>query len=352
MGSNDSNSTQQPPPSALKIVFAGTPEFSAVILESLIEAGYRPQAVYCQPDRRLGRGKKLQFGAVKKLAVEQALSVQQPLKFDQSQNDQGQTAAQIMADYQPDLLIVVAYGLILPQEILDIPRFGCVNIHASLLPRWRGAAPIQRAIQSGDQQTGITIMQMDRGLDTGNILLKKTCLIEAQDTASDLHDRLAELGCQSILEFLSDFSSCQGSPRFPGEIQPTEGVSYAHKLEKAEAAIDWSMAAKDIEQQIRAFNPWPVCFTYVGQQRLRIWSAQVISKQQLTGEGIEVTDSMPVGKLLKVDKTGLVIVCGDAEALSITELQADGSRRMSVAEFLNAKSQWFETLPTLSSKKS
>ncbi|MDQ7049287.1 MAG: methionyl-tRNA formyltransferase [Enterobacterales bacterium] len=317
-----------------------------------MEAGYRPEAVYCQPDRRVGRGKKLQFGAVKKLAVEQGLPVQQPIKFDRSQNDQGQTATQIMADYQPDLLIVVAYGLILPQEILDLPRFGCVNIHASLLPRWRGAAPIQRAIQSGDKQTGITIMQMDRGLDTGNMLLKKTCSIESQDTASDLHDRLAELGCQSILEFLRDFSSAKGSPRFPGEIQPTKGVTYAHKLEKAAAVIDWSMNARAIDQQIRAFNPWPVSFSYVGQERLRIWSASVICKQQLISDGIQVADLTPFGQIIRVDKAGLVVLCGDPDALLITELQVDGSRRMSVAEFLNAKSQWFEPLPTLSAKPS
>jgi len=355
MGFNDSNpnrdSSNVREQSALKILFAGTPEFSAVILQSLIKEGYRPEAVYCQPDRRVGRGKKIQYGEVKKLALEQDLVVEQPLKFDQSLDEQGRTAAQIMADYQPDLLIVVAYGLILPQEILSLPRFGCVNIHASLLPRWRGAAPIQRAIQSGDEQTGICIMQMDRGLDTGNMLLKKSCPILAKDNAANLHDRLAALGSQAILEFLIDFSTARGSSRFPGEVQPTEGVTYAHKLEKAAAIIDWGMTATEIDRQIRAFNPWPVSFTYVDQERLRIWAAEVVSDQDLADLSVNL-DQQPVGKLMRADKKGLLVLCGDGQGLLITELQADGSRRMRVVEFINAKSQWFSSLPTLSSKKS
>ncbi len=329
--------------SGLKWVFAGTPEFSAVILESLLGAGFKPEAVYCQPDRRVGRGKKVQYGAVKKLALEQNLPLEQPLKFDQSLDDEGFTAAQKMASYQPDLMIVVAYGLILPVDILTLPTFGCVNIHASLLPRWRGAAPIQRAIEAGDQETGITIMQMDKGLDTGNMLLKRACEIHPQDTAADLHDRLAALGSEAIIDFLSDFSNTHGSAYYPGEIQAKDEVSYAHKLEKAEAEIDWQQDAEQIHNRIRAFNPWPVCFTHVGKERLRIWAAQL---EPLAD------NSLPAGQVVKVDKQGLLVACGDGNGLLITRLQADGSRQMSVAEFLNAKSHWFDPMPRLGRQSS
>jgi len=326
----------------LNIVFAGTPDIAAMILESILAEGHRVSAVYCQPDRRVGRGKKLAIGPVKKLAIEQGITVEQPVRFSSDKDENGLTAAEKLANYRPDLMIVVAYGLILPQSVLDIPKFGCVNIHASLLPKWRGAAPIQRAIEHGDKQTGITIMQMDKGLDTGNMLLKNTCEIELSDTGSSLHDKLAKLGSQSINEFLAGFSKTAGSPLFPGEIQRDQFATYAHKLSKSEAEIDWIESAETIERKIRAFNAWPVSFTYVGKNRLRIWQAEIERKSAAaTFEGYQA------GQVVHFDKGGISVRCGDGSILIIKQLQADGSRAMSAAEMLNSKSQWFDNHPIL-----
>jgi len=335
MSSNGSLSSAPLNTGPLNIVFAGTPDFSASVLESILDAGHHVSAVYCQPDRRVGRGKKLAFGPVKTLAIEKGIAVEQPIRFNQQVDEQELTAAQRLANYQPDVMIVVAYGLILPEEVLSIPKFGCVNIHASLLPRWRGAAPIQRAIEQGDNQTGITIMQMDKGLDTGNMLLTQSCEIRPKDTGSILHDRLANIGSQTINQFLSDFNPESGSPYSPGEIQDDQLATYAHKLSKAEAEIDWSVSAKAIERKIRAFNSWPVSFTFVGKNRLRVWQAEIEIDQDSNS-----TEKSP-GTIVRFDKQGILVRCGDGQNLLLTQLQADGSRAMSVAEMLNSKSQWF-----------
>ena len=332
--------------SSLNIVFAGTPDFSAVVLDSILAEGHLVSAVYCQPDRRVGRGKKLTLGSVKTLAVEKGIAVEQPIRFNQEVDEQGLTAVQRLANYQPDLMIVVAYGLILPEDVLSIPKYGCVNIHASLLPRWRGAAPIQRAIEQGDCQTGITIMQMDKGLDTGNMLLTQDCEVKSTDTGSILHDRLAEIGSQAINQFLASFNQESGSPFSPGEIQQDQLASYAHKLSKAEGEIDWTVPAKDIERKIRAFNSWPVSFTFAGKNRLRVWQAEID-----TGQAADIAENCQLinrpGTIVRFDKKGILVRCGDGQNLLLTQLQADGSRAMSVAEMLNSKSQWFSEHPIL-----
>lgn len=325
----------------LNIVFAGTPDFSASVLESILDAGHHISAVYCQPDRRVGRGKKLASGPVKALAVEKGIAVEQPIRFNQQVDEQGITAVQRLANYQPDVMIVVAYGLILPEEVLSIPKFGCVNIHASLLPKWRGAAPIQRAIEQGDSQTGITIMQMDKGLDTGNMLLTQSCEIKPTDTGSILHDRLAKVGSQAINQFLVSFDTVSGSPCSPGEIQDDRLANYAHKLSKAEAEIDWSVPANAIARKIRAFNSWPVSYTFVGKNRLRVWQAEIVTDQDANS-----AEKSP-GAIVRFDKQGILVRCGDGQNLLLTRLQADGSRAMSVAEMLNSKSQWFSLHPIL-----
>jgi len=335
-------SSADPSNNSLNIVFAGTPDFAASVLQSILAEGHHVSAVYCQPDRRVGRGKKLTFGVVKSLAVEKDIPVEQPVRFNDEINSQGLTATQKLASYQPDLMIVVAYGLILPEDVLSVAKYGCVNIHASLLPKWRGAAPIQRAIEQGDSQTGITIMQMDKGLDTGNMLLKKTCEITSSDTGSSLHDRLAEIGSQAINEFLNSFSSDNGSSFTPGEIQDNQFATYAHKLNKSEAEIDWSESTQIIERKIRAFNAWPVSFTYVGKNRLRIWQA-AIAEQSSSQSAVKYQ----TGQIISFDKNGIVVQCGDRQNLVITQLQADGSRAMSAAEMLNSKSQWFDDHPIL-----
>ena len=321
---------------SLNIVFAGTPEFSASVLESILAEGHHVSAVYCQPDRRVGRGKKLAFGPVKTLAVDKGIAVEQPLRFNQDVDEQGFTASQKLASYQPDLMIVVAYGLILPEDVLGVPKYGCVNIHASLLPRWRGAAPIQRAIEQGDSETGITIMQMEKGLDTGNMLLTQNCQILASDTGSILHDRLAKIGSEAINQFLESFSVESGSTLSPGEIQNNQLATYAHKLSKTEAEIDWSESAFEIERKIRAFNSWPVSFSFVGKHRLRIWQANVAAEQTTSS----ATDERP-GTIISFDKPGILVRCGAGQSLMLTQLQADGSRAMSVAEILNSKRHWF-----------
>ncbi|MCW8999861.1 MAG: methionyl-tRNA formyltransferase, partial [Kangiellaceae bacterium] len=248
----------------LKIIFAGTPEFAAVALKALLKQGHDVCAVYCQPDRPSGRGKKLIAGPVKKLALEHQIPVEQPINFKDPK------AVERLASYQADLMIVVAYGLLLPLPVLETPKYGCVNIHGSILPRWRGAAPIHRAIEAGDKQTGITIMQMDQGLDTGNMLLKLNCEITENETGSSLHDKLADLGGKAINQFLAEFD-----PDNSGEKQDDSLANYAHKLSKQEACIDWSLSSAQILNKIRAFNAWPVSYTFVNGNRIRVWKADV-----------------------------------------------------------------------------
>lgn len=306
------SSTLDTHPSPLRIIFAGTPDFAAVALQALIDSEHEVIAVYTQPDRPAGRGRKLKPGPVKQLALTQNIPVYQPVSL-KNPDDQAQ-----LRNLDADLMVVAAYGLILPETILDTPRYGCLNIHASLLPRWRGAAPIQRAILAGDSETGITIMQMDVGLDTGDMLLRTPIKIDKQDTGGSLHDKLATQGANDLLLVLKQVVQQQLDPIK----QDNNKASYAHKLEKAEAHINWSQKAVDIERLIRAFNPWPVAFTHIGEQTLRIYKAECIEQ-----------DGEP-GMILAADKKGIIIACGHG-ALKLLQLQPAGSKPMDAAAFIN-----------------
>lgn len=299
----------------MKIVFAGTPEFAAVALRDLLAAGHEIIAVYTQPDRPAGRGRKLTPSPVKQVALEHDIPVFQPasLKGEEAQNQ--------LAELNPDLMIVAAYGLLLPKAVLEIPRRGCINIHGSLLPRWRGAAPIQRAIEMGDAETGITIMQMDVGLDTGDMLLKKSCVIENSDTTASLHDRLAKLGGEAILEALELLGKNQLLP----EKQNDDYAVYAHKLNKSEAVINWGEPAITIQRKIRAFNPWPVAQTDYEGKDMRIWIADVVN---------ETTSDNP-GTVIQANKNGIDVATGDG-ILRIKQLQLPGGKPLDAHQFLNA----------------
>jgi methionyl-tRNA formyltransferase len=298
----------------LNIIFAGTPEFAANSLQSIIENGHKVTAVYTQPDRPAGRGKKLLKSEVKQVAESFSISVYQPEKLTDP-------AAQAeLAALKPDLMIVAAYGLLLPPEVLSIPTHGCINIHASLLPRWRGAAPIQRAIQAGDTNTGVTIMQMDKGLDTGDMLFKVETPISAHETGGSLHDTLATLGSNAILHFLSEFKN----KPFKAEKQDNAFANYAHKLSKQEATIDWQDNAIQICRTIRAFNPWPVAFLETNKSRIRIFEAVPFDY-----EGPEAPATV-----LEKNKHGVVVRCGQG-AIRILKLQLPGSKAMDVHAFVN-----------------
>ena len=300
--------------SSLKIIFAGTPDFAASALLALIESEHEIVAVYTQPDRPAGRGRKLHASPVKDVALKHDIPVLQPEKLKDTESHNALRA------FNADVMIVAAYGLILPQAALDIPRLGCLNIHASLLPRWRGAAPIQRAIAAGDKESGITIMQMNAGLDTGDILLLSSCPINDSDNGGDLHDRLAEMGAKTILEVLKDLESDKIKPIKQDDALAT----YAHKLDKKEAIINWQDSAKNIERLIRAFNPWPVAFTYINNKTLRIWQAQALSDNSELEEGT----------IISTNKKGIDISCGEG-ALRLLKLQPSGSKAMDVASFMN-----------------
>lgn len=293
----------------MKLIFAGTPEFAARALAALIEAGHEIALVLTQPDRPAGRGMKLTPSAVKQLALQHGLPVAQPLTLKDAE------AQQMLRDIGADLMVVAAYGLILPKVVLEIPRLGCLNIHASLLPRWRGAAPIQRAILAGDSETGITIMQMDVGLDTGAMLLKRITPIAADDTAASLHDKLAAAGGESIVAALAQLGSLSA------EAQDDSLANYAAKLTKEEARIDWQRSAVELARAVRAYNPAPAAFTLLDWEPLKLWQAQAESGQGQPGE------------VLAADAHGVLIACGDG-VLRVTELQRAGGKRLAAAQFL------------------
>ncbi|MBL8486903.1 MAG: methionyl-tRNA formyltransferase [Rhodocyclaceae bacterium] len=296
----------------MKIAFAGTPEFAARALGALIAGRHETALVLTQPDRPAGRGQKLQPSPVKVLALAHGIPVDQPPTLREA------AARASLAAAAPDVLVVAAYGLILPQEVLDIPRLGCLNIHASLLPRWRGAAPIQRAIEAGDAETGITIMRMDAGLDTGPMLLRAAVPIGPAETGGTLHDRLADVGARLVVEALDRL------PDLPAMPQPAEGVTYAKKIGKAEGLLDWGRPAAELERRIRAFDPFPGCSTGSGETQVKIWAARA----SRTAEGAGAP-----GTLLAADSGGIVVATGDG-LLVVTELQKPGGRRLPAADFL------------------
>ena len=306
----------------MRVVFAGTPEFARAALQRLHAAGFTIPLVLTQPDRPAGRGMKLQPSPVKQFAQAQDVAVAQPrsLRLDGKYPQDAQAVRAALEAARPDVMVVAAYGLILPQWVLDLPRLGCLNIHASLLPRWRGAAPIHRAIEAGDAETGVTIMQMDAGLDTGDMLLVERVPIAATETTGTLHDKLAALGARMIVEAL-ELAACGGLRRTP---QPQEGVSYAHKIEKAEAAIDWSQPAGAIERRVRAFDPFPGAAARIGGETVKVWRAGA-----LPGRG-----SVEAGTVVAVDERGIGVACGDGSRLEITELQRAGGKRLPAADFL------------------
>ncbi|WOE30866.1 MULTISPECIES: methionyl-tRNA formyltransferase [unclassified Acinetobacter] len=300
----------------MKIIFAGTPEFAAIALQALVATEHDIVAVYTQPDRKAGRGQKLTPSAVKQVAQQHQIPVYQPLHFKSSTED-GQAAQQQLARLDADVMVVAAYGLILPQSVLDMPKYGCLNIHGSLLPRWRGAAPIQRAIATGDSETGITIMQMAAGLDTGDMLYKTVCPIEAEDTSASLHDKLAQQGAQAIVHVLASEHSLQTFLNHR-EVQDESLTLYAHKLSKAEAKIDWQQSAVSIDRNIRAFNPWPVAFMPIDDQHnLRVWHSSC-SEQDTQGQA--------AGTIIAINKQGVHVACGDGKAVCLQQLQWPGGK--------------------------
>ena len=305
----------------MKLIFAGTPEFASVALARLLSAGFQVPLVLTQPDRPAGRGMKLQASPVKQLALQHRITVAQPrsLRLDGKYPDDAAAAREAIEAAQADAMVVAAYGLILPQWVLDVPRSGCLNIHASLLPRWRGAAPIHRAIEAGDLETGVTIMQMDAGLDTGDMLLMERLPIRADDTTGSLHDRLAVLGGRLIVEAL-EIAACGG---LTAKKQPTEGVTYAHKIDKAEAAIDWSQSAVTLARRVRAFNPFPGAATARAGEPVKVWAAHAVDGS---------AGAVP-GQVLAVGDEGIQVQTASG-VLVMTELQRAGGKRLAAADFL------------------
>ena len=303
--------------SDFRVVYAGTPDFAVPALAALMNAGYQVPAVYTQPDRRAGRGRKVQMSPVKKLALEHDLIVEQP----QSLRDEEQL--QILKAYQPDLMVVAAYGQILPEYVLNTPLHGCFNIHASLLPRWRGAAPIQRAIEQGDKTTGVTIMQMDIGLDTGDMLYKAECQIESHTTAAQLHDTLADLGSDALMQTLRQLHDNNLSP----QVQDDSQTCYAAKIDKAEAILDWKRSAVELHRKVCAFNSWPVAQTQLDGEIVRIWETSVEAAAGPKGVA---------GSVISADGV-LDVACGEG-VLRIHSLQPPGKKAMPTGDFLNSRS--------------
>lgn len=303
----------------LRIIFAGTPDFAARHLQALLDSDHQVIAVYTQPDRPAGRGQQLQASPVKQLALAQGIPVFQPKSLKKA------AAQQQLAALDADLMVVVAYGLILPQVVLDTPKLGCINVHGSLLPRWRGAAPIQRALWAGDAQTGVTIMQMDAGLDTGAMLSMAKLPIAPSDTSATLYEKLAVVGPQALIAALQNLPALQAN----AEPQNDSEANYAEKLSKEEALLDFNKTAAALEREIRAFNPWPVSYLQLGSQQLKIWQARVEAS------------AGPAGQVVRVDKKGIAIGTADG-LLVIEQLQPPGKKAMAVVDFLNGRADWFQ----------
>ncbi|MGR5196070.1 methionyl-tRNA formyltransferase [Vibrio rotiferianus] len=306
---------------SLRIVFAGTPDFAARHLAALLSSEHEVIAVYTQPDRPAGRGKKLTASPVKTIALEHDIPVYQPENFKSDE------AKQELADLNADIMVVVAYGLLLPQVVLDTPKLGCINVHGSILPRWRGAAPIQRSIWAGDAETGVTIMQMDIGLDTGDMLKIATLPIEANDTSASMYEKLAGLGPDALTDCLTDIATGKAEP----VKQDDELANYAKKLSKEEARIDWNDDAAHIERCVRAFNPWPMSHFEAAENSIKVWQSRVE----------EQTSDKPAGTIVQADKTGIYVATGNG-ILVLEQLQVPGKKAMSVQDILNSRASWFE----------
>ncbi|EMH3446345.1 methionyl-tRNA formyltransferase [Vibrio harveyi] len=306
---------------SLRIVFAGTPDFAARHLAALLSSEHEVIAVYTQPDRPAGRGKKLTASPVKTIALEHDIPVYQPENFKSDE------AKQELADLNADIMVVVAYGLLLPQVVLDTPKLGCINVHGSILPRWRGAAPIQRSIWAGDAETGVTIMQMDIGLDTGDMLKIATLPIEASDTSASMYEKLAGLGPDALIDCLADIATGKAEP----VKQDDELANYAKKLSKEEARIDWNDDAAHIERCVRAFNPWPMSHFETAENSIKVWESRVADQ----------TSDKPAGTILQADKTGIYVATGNG-VLVLEQLQVPGKKAMSVQDILNSRASWFE----------
>lgn len=302
-----------------RIIFAGTPSFAVPSLLALLESKHTVCAVYTQPDRQAGRGRQLQASPIKLVALEHGIEVYQPVSLKPVE-----AQSQLQA-LQADLMIVAAYGLLLPKAVLEIPRFGCINVHASLLPRWRGAAPIQRALLAGDTMTGITLMQMDVGLDTGAMLKKESCEILPTDTGQTLHDRLAVLGAQMLTDTIDEIEHLLATP------QDDNQATYANKLEKAEAQLDWENPAIVLERQVRAFNPWPVAQTHLFNQTLRVWAAQALPSPAIIEH--------PIGSVIRCQREGIDVVTVEG-ILRLLKVQRAGGKPISVSDFLNAHPEY------------
>lgn len=299
----------------MRVVFAGTPDFAAASLRALLDAGHEIAAVYTQPDRPSGRGRRARSGPVASLARDNGIALEQPETLRDAD------ARDRLASYEPEVMVVAAYGLILPQSVLDIPEYGCLNVHASLLPRWRGAAPIQWAIAAGDTETGITIMQMDAGLDTGDILLTRGLTIHPDETGGSLHDRLAPLGGEALVEALHKLKG--GTLR--AESQDDHHATYARKLERTDSPVDWHQSAATLARRIRAFNPWPVCTTEFGETTLKLLFAEDVNDEAATGTP---------GTVIERSRDGALIQCGEG-LLNLTRLQLPGGKPQTVSDLIN-----------------
>lgn len=315
----------------LKVIFAGTPDFAAQHLAALINSKHDVIAVYCPPDKPSGRGKKLTACTTKLLALEHNIIVEQPVNF------KSEAAQQQLAQYDADIMVVVAYGLLLPEVILNAPRLGCINVHGSILPKWRGAAPIQRSLEAGDNKTGVTIMQMDKGLDTGDMILTAQCDIENTDTSASLYEKLANLGPTALLETLDLMAQLNYKASDHNIAQDNELATYAKKLDKAEAELNWQLSAEQLHRKIRAYIPWPVAqFTFTEsetepkQHTLRVWQASV---QEYQGNAAP-------GTIIKADKNGIEVATPNG-ALRLEVIQLPGKKALPVKDLLNGRSDWF-----------